>query len=317
MRGMKRAASAIPTITDCFVLSFTFFLLSDIHQIIRDPTLDNLIRVLTSLQLTANSPFDYPAFAFLGLFLFNVAGIIWARARTRAQPEIAIASIPIYPGPITKNEAVQDCLFLAGALKERGAELGMGAPISMGSIGLLAGEVKLGDGDFLDLNAEIIRVLPETTRILTYRDNSPLTSLLLSILARIGLPIGGIYHPIQRKVSLNPSLDPISRSYVYIHEVMHSAGLGEVHSEIGAIEVCMRIGSSRGLPMDVLGTYLLFRSVVNYLASIGAIGEVEGQIAGLFYGWRGFGAFLIKKSRGRVEKEIYIKLKVDPGIRRQ
>ena len=316
MRGMAAFGRFLPTVMDSFVLSFVFFLLSDMHQIAREPTLENLLGVLTSLQLTANSPFDYPAFIFLGIFLVNVAGIIRARLNSGTGTKIRVLEIPLQPGPSTRNEAISDCLHMAGILRSRAAELGITEPVSMVSISGYR-SVDLTDLDVSAVDSEITRVVPEVPGVARRVDGSPVTSGLLSVLSRIGLPIGGMYHPIQGKISINPSLDALSWVYVYIHEVLHSLGLGEVSSEVGTIEVCLRLSSLRGLPLDLLGNYLLFRSVVSQLISINAIGDVEGEIDGLYYGWSGMGSYLIEKTRGRMEKRIYREIKSSDFILRE
>jgi len=306
----------IPTVMDSFIMSFVFFILSDIHQIIRDPTLENLLEVLTSLQLTASSPFDFPAFIFLGIFLVNVAGIIRARMSHDSNTRIRVSEIPIQPGPNTRNEAISDCLFIAKILRSRAAELGSVGPVSMVSISLYRA-AELTDLDVSAIDSEITRVVPGVPGVVTRMDGSPLTSALLSGLSRIGFPIGGMYHPIQGKVSINPSLEPISWCYVYIHEVLHSMGLGEVPSEVGTIEVLLRIGSLDGLPLDLLGYYLLFRSVASQLISMNAIEDVEEEIEGIYFGWSGLGSFLIEKTRGRMEKNIYREIKSSGLILRE
>jgi len=314
--GMRRAriARSIPTITDSFVLSFAFFICSDIHQSLREPTVENLVKVLTSLQFTANSPFDYPAFFFMSLVILNLLAAVLARLHQKEDLRLVVRCIPIRHFDQTPDEAQRDCLQLARALRRRAEEVGVRGQVSMRSIRETAERRALRAAELEELRGAISEVIVDIRPIDVDVHRSPLTSLLLYVSSKVGLPVGGIYHPLQRKMSLNPELNVLMYAYVYVHEVFHSLGLGEVPAEIGTIQVCMRMGCYNGIPMDLLGIYLLFRASAAYLDHIHAIQGLEEELSGLRYGWQGFGSLLLGARKGRMERDIYLWLKTKHGL---
>jgi hypothetical protein len=311
--GLRRVNRAIPTITDSFLLAFVFFALSDLHQILRQPTIENLLRVLTTLQLTANSPFDYPAFLFMGLFTINLVALLVARIRPAGEPVLRLQSIPLERGPLTAEEVGGDVLRLAGLVRGRAREAGIGSTVSMKTIEGTIGRVSLTSGEISRLREAVGIVSPGSAVDVSLR-GSPLTSLLLRASSRLGLPIGGIYHPLQNAMSLNPRFSALTQAYVYVHETFHSLGFGEVLSEVGTIEVLIRLGRLEDLPLSLLGHYLLFRSAAGYLEEIGGTGDIEGKLTGLSYGWTGMGSSVLRARKADVERGIYRLLKSSPNL---
>jgi hypothetical protein len=311
--GLRWIARAVPTITDSFLLAFVFFALSDLHQILRKPTLENLVRVLTSLQLTANSPFDYPAFLFMGLFAINLIALLLARTGPAGERGLHLESIPLENGPLTVEEVTGDALHLAGLLRGYAREAGIGSIVSMKTIEGAVGGGSLAAGEISRLRVAAGEVSPGSTVDVSLR-RSPLTSFLLRASSRLGLPIGGIYHPLQNAMSLNPRFSALTQAYVYVHEAFHSMGFGEVLSEVGTIEVLIRLGRLEDLPLGLLGHYLLFRSAAGYLEEIGGMGGIEDRLVGLSYGWMGMRSSVLRARKADVERGIYRLLKTSPDL---
>ena len=311
--GFRGIARAVPTITDSFLLAFVFFALSDLHQILRKPTLENLVRVLTSLQLTANSPFDYPAFLFMGLFAINLIALLLARTRPTGERRLHLESIPLENGPLTLEEVTDDVLDLTGLLRGCAREAGIDRIVSMKTIEANVGRRSLVPRELSGLREAVAKASPGSAVDVELR-RSPLTSILLRASSRLGLPIGGIYHPLQNAMSLNPRFSTLTQAYVYVHEAFHSLGFGEVLSEIGTIEVLVRLGRLEDLPLGLLGHYLLFRSAAGYLQEIGGTGAIQDKLVGLNHGWTGMGSSVLRARKADVERGIYRLLKTPPDL---
>ncbi len=310
----KGFARAIPTITDSFLLAFVFFALSDLHQVLREPTLENLVRVLTSIQLTANSPFDYPAFLFLGLFTINLAALFVARTRSAKEVRLRLPSIPLRKGPLIVDEVVGDVLYLAGRLRKLARQAGISGAVSMVTIEGAVRQSPLSSKEISKLRETVGDLTPEVSPPDAVVHRSPLTSLLLRISSRLGLPIGGIYHPLQNAMSLNPRFSALTQAYVYVHETFHSLGFGEVHAEIGTLEVLLSLKRLRDLPLNLLAHYLLFRSAAGHLEEMGGTLGIESELEGLNYGWTGMRSSVLRARKVDVERDIYRLLKTSPNL---
>jgi len=309
----NRLRRLIPTITDSSVLSFSFFLLSDLHQVLREPTLQNLWRVLTSLQLTANSPFDYPAFLFLGIVLINFAALLITRVRPPPSRAMIISSIPIRPSQPSGQTALAEGMEILQGLKEGLEKRGVHGRISIRAIALSAPSEAITEDELDTLREAVSDVCPWAGSLKMGVHRSPLTDLLFMLLSRMGLHLGGIYHPLQGSMSFAHSLPPTIQAYVYIHETFHFLGFGEVEAEIGTIETCIRVGDLQGMPLKYLGLFLSLRAVVGYLRGIGF--EADSLLREIGDSSRAVETRLLPFRTSRLEQAIYGALKHPSWIR--
>ncbi len=296
----------VPTLTDSFFLSFVFFLLSDIHQIVRDPSIENLLRILTSLQFTARSPFDYPAFLFLSLVIINLIAILIARLRS-PEPKLFVTNIPLGQGQVSLAIAEAEALHLGNTLEDKADKLSIAVPISPKIIDSEVGEYPEGRNEMLRkmVSDAIQGSDPPRAKI----HESIMTDLLLSLSNRLGIKIGGMYHPLQDKISISPFLGPITRGYVYAHELFHSAGLGEVWAEIGAIQVCLSFSDQHRGYYEIFGLYLLVRSIASYLSQQGGLEKIKDNIPIAIGNSEGLGEKLIYGRKTRLESDVYLTVK--------
>ena len=300
--------SLFPTLTDSLVLSFVFFALSDIHQVMREPTVSNLVHVLTSIQLKANSPFDYPGYLFMVMVAINIAYALAPGSRNNRLPfPDSPIQLPFEPGAVSPRAALHDCLRTAGKLRKAASLYGIVGQLSLSSI---EAEVDgaLSTSDKEELIDAVGHVFPGG-RGQVRLDRSVLTSLLLSLCSAIGVPIGGVYHPLQRKVSINPGMSPLAQAYVTIHECLHSYGLGEVEAEAGTILFCCKVREFKGLNIGLLGLYLAYRCAAAYLYTERPSERRILDSLEISYGFRAISSLLFRSRKEKLERKIYIFLK--------
>lgn len=297
----------LPTITDSFLLSFTFFILSDIHQILREPTLENLVRILTSLQFTANSPFDYPAFLFLIIVLINLVGILVSRLRNR-RTRMDISPIPIARGGLSIEGAREDLDLISGLLKQCSDRAGIHPPFSARRIATKAEGLPVPTDRYSEIRELVSRILGEDRAADVQIHRSPLTDLLFRLSHRLRLPIGGMYHPVQHKISLSPDMNAVSSAHVFAHELFHSYNLGEVWAEIGSIAVCLRLGRREEPLLECYGLYVLLRSILAHIRRDSASGDPEHEDQ-QFSDEGGEPSFPVAWRQTRLESEVYVALK--------